>query len=185
LPVLDRAITRGVDLIQIREKDLPARELEEMTRGAVRLARRSGTARVLVNDRLDVALACGAAGVHLPANGFLPHSVKRICPAGFLVGVSTHSKLEAKAAVESGADFIVFGPVFSTPSKPGGRAVGIEALADAVTDIEIPIFALGGIGPDNVKAVARAGAAGVAGISAFMDEESLKKLMEAIRGIGI
>jgi thiamine-phosphate diphosphorylase len=171
----------GVDLIQIREKDLPARVLEEMTLAAVDLAGQKGATKILVNDRLDVALACGAAGVHLPAAGLSVESVKRVSPPGFLVGVSTHSSSQARAAAQSGADLIVFGPVFPTQSKPGARAVGVKALAEVVKEVRIPVYALGGIAPDNACDVVGTGAAGVAGISVFTEEDSLIRLMKALR----
>jgi thiamine-phosphate pyrophosphorylase len=180
---VERAVAYGVDVIQIREKDLAARPLMEITRNAVRVARGTGT-KIVVNDRLDVALASGAAGVHLPADGFSIGAIRRIAPAPFLVGVSTHSLGEARRAAAEGADFIVFGPVFRTTSKPGARGVGVHALAEVVREANLPVYALGGMTPERVGSVARAGAAGVAGISVFLEEDSLRRLMEAIDQTG-
>lgn len=167
----------GVDWIQIREKDLSTRALEDLVRRAVS---RGGSSRILVNDRLDVALACGAAGVHLPADGLPVDAVRRSFPTGLMVGVSTHTEREAETAAKMGADFIVFGPVFATASKPGVRPVGLRALAEVVAENPLPVFALGGITAHNVEEVAGTGVAGVAGISAFQNEQSLMALQQAI-----
>lgn len=179
-PLLARAVARGVDLIQVREKDLSGRALEDLVRQTVRTAR-SGRARVLVNDRLDVALASGAHGVHLPADGHPVSAVRKLVPAGFLIGRSTHSLEEARRADSEGADLLVFGPVFETTSKPGERPVGLDALAEVVRQVRTPVFALGGVGPGEVRAVATTGAAGVAGISTFLTAEALDRLLAAIR----
>jgi thiamine-phosphate pyrophosphorylase len=134
-----------------------------------------------VNDRLDIALASGAGGVHIPGEGLPIQSVKNVTPIGFLIGVSTHSLEEARRAAHQGADFVVFGPVYPTPSKPGARGLGVEALAEVVRETNIPVYALGGVTPERVKPVAATGAAGVAGISVFLEDDSLERLMEALR----
>jgi thiamine-phosphate pyrophosphorylase len=168
-------------MVQIREKDLGGRALLSVTREAVWLAKRTGGAKIFVNDRLDVALAGGADGVHLPGDGLPVEVVRRVSPGHFLVGKSTHSLDEARRARTEGADFIVFGPVFPTTSKPGVAGVGVRALAEIVRETDVPVYALGGITPERVKEVAAAGAAGVAGISVFLEEDSLERVMEAIR----
>jgi len=157
-----RAMYAGVDLIQIREKDLSARDLLDLTRRALTLANPNGS-KVLVNSRLDVALAAGANGVHLPAGSVSPRDLRSIAPAGFLIGVSTHSLEELRAAERDGADFAVFGPVFK--EKPS--AVGIERLQAATRAVSLPVVALGGIDETNAAECIAAGAAGVAGISMF------------------
>ncbi len=178
--VLGRVAAAGVEMVQIRERDLRARQLEELVTEAVRRTADRGV-KILVNDRLDVALACGAAGCHLPGAGLPVKEVRRVAPAGFLIGVSTHRREEALVAEANGADFLVFGPVFRTTSKPGEPPAGVLALADVAKSVRIPVFALGGITPERVVEVAAAGVAGVAGISVFVGEDSLRRLMNALK----
>ena len=150
----------GVDYIQIREKDLTDGEVLELARQAVALCSRS---RVLVNGRADIALAAGAAGVHLPSHSIAPDRLRTILPAGFLVGVSCHT-LEEVALAQS-ADFLVFSPVFDSPGK--GDPQGLAALAAAAAASGIPVLALGGVTAENARSCMEAGAAGVAGIRMF------------------
>ena len=163
LIVAERAAREGVEMFQIRAKELSARELSGLVRSVLRVAQRS---RILVNTRTDVALACGAHGVHLPAESMTPDTVRRITPGGFLIGVSCHTIQELRAAEREGADFAVYGPVFPSVTK-SLTPIGIEAFREAARSVRLPVYALGGITARNAEQCIAAGAAGVAGISLF------------------
>ena len=163
LETVERAVADAVDMIQVREKDMEAGALFDLVRAVLRRVRGTPT-KVLVNDRLDVALAAGAHGVHLPSTG-LPISTVR--PLIDLVGVSTHTLEEVQRAEANGADFALFGPVFETPGKtPVGLGRLREATAAAAT---MPVLAIGGITSQNTAQVTDAGAAGIAAIRLFQD----------------
>ena len=126
LEVAGQAARDGVEMIQIRAKELSARALSDLVKGAVAL----GASKILVNTRTDVALACDAQGVHLPTGSIAPSTIRRIAPAGFLIGVSCHTIDELRAAENEGADFAVFGPVFASVTK-SVSPIGLEALRRA------------------------------------------------------
>ena len=156
-----RAIDAGTEMLQIREKALEAAELLDLVIRVVEIAGGTST-KVLVNDRLDVALAAGADGVHLPGDG-LPIRLIRSHIA--LIGVSTHTIAEVRNAEVGGADFVVFGPIFDTPGK---TATGLTLLEEACSAVEIPVLAIGGMNEENTPTATRAGAAGIAGIRMFL-----------------
>ena len=162
LVYVDRAIAGGVEMIQVREKHLPARQLLELTRRIVSLAAGTST-RILVNTRVDVALAAGASGVHLPSDAISPARWRTIVPPGFLIGVSCHTTDELHRAEVEGADFAVYGPVFPSPGK--GAPIGVEGLAQGVRATRLPVYALGGIDKEKAATCLQLGAAGVAAIS--------------------
>jgi thiamine-phosphate pyrophosphorylase len=158
------AAAAGVDAIQIREKDLDVRRLLELSQ-VVRDVLGSATL-LLINGRLDVAVASGASGAHLPSDGLPLARARRRFPT-LVLGVSTHRRDEVVAARDAGADYVVFGPVFAPTSKTSiAEPVGLEQLA-AVASLGVPVLALGGITVDRLHDVAAAGAAGVAAIGAF------------------
>jgi thiamine-phosphate pyrophosphorylase len=151
-------------MIQVRAKNLPACELAVLVRRVVAEAR---GVPVLVNTRTDIALVCGAQGVHLPADSTSPERIRAIAPAGFLIGVSCHNVDELVRAAREGADFAVYGPIFATLSHPNIQPLGLDALATATRAVRLPIYALGGVTEKNAPLCVAAGAAGVAGISMF------------------
>lgn len=157
------AASHGVDMIQVRAKELAARALATLVHAVLA---KSARTRVLVNTRTDVALACGAHGVHLPAGSLAPETVRRIAPSGFLIGVSCHTIAELQAAEREGADFAVYGPVFPSVTK-SLAPIGIEAFRQAVAGVRLPVYALGGVTAGNAAQCIEAGASGVAGISLF------------------
>jgi thiamine-phosphate pyrophosphorylase len=179
VPRVERALAAGVDFVQLRRKGRPAREVESLAR---RLAGLSPLARqrLLVNARLDIALASGAAGVHLPADGLPVEAVRKSAPPGFVVSRSTHRREEVERAFHEGASFVVFGPIFPTASKPGHPGVGLKGLEEAVSSAPIPVYALGGITPDRIADIAESGAHGIAGISVFEEEARLRALFERL-----
>lgn len=167
LRAIARNLASGPDWIQIREKDLPARELLALVREVMAQPNPRGV-KILVNSRVDVALAAGAAGVHLPSDSPAPDLLRPAAPADFLIGVSCHSVEEVLRASDEGADYVVFGPVFVPLSKPAALPpLGLDALARAAAAVKIPVLALGGITAKNMGECAAAGAAGVAGVSLY------------------
>jgi len=177
----------GVDYIQLREKDLSARQLEELTHEAVQMMKKGPHTRLLINSRIDVALACGAAGVHLPANDLPASEVRAIfASAGVhdpVIGVSAHSADEVAYAEAHGADFAVFGPIFEKDQQLSSE--GLEHLRNACKRPRVgnpmPVLALGGVTLGNAQQCLQAGAAGIAGIRLFQQnriEETVRLLRE-------
>jgi thiamine-phosphate pyrophosphorylase len=164
-----RAVAAGIDLIQIRERDLDAADLAALVADVVAVTRESRT-RVVVNDRLDVALACRADGVHLRGDSYAVKDARRLLPPPFLVGRSVHTVEDV--ALASGADYVIAGTVFPSVSKPGApptQLLGLDGLRNIVKASPMPVFAIGGITPDRIDAVLAAGADGIAAIGLFID----------------
>lgn len=170
--VIEAALQGGVKAVQLREKDLSAVELLPLARELRSLTRQYG-ARLLINDKVDVALAVAADGVHLAGHSQPADVVRQNVGRKMLIGVSTHSLEEIQTASEQGADFVTFGPVYATPSKAiYGAPQGLHALTEACMKSALPIFALGGITPERAAAVRAAGAHGIALISAIIGSSS-------------
>ena len=166
--VVADALRGGLRAVQLREKDLAAAQLFEIAVELRQLTREYG-AKLLINDRIDVALAAGADGVHLGKAGLPVREARRILGSERLIGYSAHSADEALQAQRDGADFVTLGPVYHTPSKAQyGEPLGLSALSEAVRVVAIPVFALGGVKQASVAEVLSAGAHGVALISAIM-----------------
>jgi thiamine-phosphate pyrophosphorylase len=198
-PLLERVAAiaaAGVDWIQIREKDLSGKQTASLVRQALDHVSKQGShsksaTRILVNDRLDVALAEQAGGVHLGENSLPVDEAKRLLkssPAAqtpdndFIFGVSCHSPEAAKSAASSGADYIFFGPVFATPSKAAyGAPQGLDRLAQVCSSVNIPVLAIGGITLANVSSCFSAGASGIAAIRLFQDAADPASIVDAIR----
>lgn len=181
------ASAAGIDWIHLREKDLSARSLHAL---AVRLvdAASKGAARIVVNDRFDVALAAGAAGVHLTTQSLTADVVRAATGARLVIGASTHSEAEARAAAGSGADYVVCGPVFATPSKSGfGLPLGAAEVARIAAVIRTPLLALGGIDAASAVEAMRSPIAGIAAIRLFQEawlargRDGMEKLVERLR----
>jgi thiamine-phosphate pyrophosphorylase len=187
LQKIEQAAKAGVDWFQIREKDLSGRELARLAEQAI-LRAGSGSS-VLVNDRLDVACAVGAAGVHLGENSLPPSEARKLVNRGgaranFLIGVSAHSLEGALQAEQAGADYLIFGPVYTTPSKASfGVPQGVQRLKEICKRLTIPVLAIGGITLENAGECVVAGAAGIAAIRLFQDAEDLEAVVRDLRKV--
>jgi thiamine-phosphate pyrophosphorylase len=196
LAKISTVATAGVGWIQLREKDLSGRDFAAFARGALqRVSALSSpeqpAARILLNDRLDVALAENAGGVHLGENSLPVHEAKRLLlsssfvpgfPQDFLVGASCHSLHAAKSAASAGASYIFFGPVFATPSKAAyGAPQGLDRLEEVCRSISIPVLAIGGVTLANASSCFSAGASGIAAIRLFQDSPDPAAVVQALR----
>lgn len=178
--VVKRAAQAGIRGVQLREKDLSGRELYYLAQELRNVTAKSG-ARLVINDRADIAAAVGADGVHLTQESISPKHARRLLGPTSLIGQSTHFVEEARKAEEEGADFVTFGPIFATPSKlKYGPPLGTEALATVKEKVRIPIFAIGGIKTHNIKDVLKAGAYGIAIISAVMAAEDVEGAVSSL-----
>jgi len=173
------AAAAGVDLVQIRERDLEGGALSRLVVRCLEATTGTRT-RVLVNDRLDVALGAGAHGVHLRGDSMPADRARTLVPPGFLIGRSVHSVDEARRVTErAGLDYLLLGAVFATASKPGSLAVGVRMLADVVTATTVPVLAVGGVTVGTVSRLADAGCAGFAAIGFFAGDDG-ERLREAV-----
>ncbi len=192
---IDSAIAAGIDWVQLREKDLSAQDCAALTRHAVACAAKSAPnrspARILVNDRLDVALTESAHGVHLGERSLpvqqardLAGKLRSLNNPPFLIGASCHSQAEAQAAAASGVDYLIFGPIFATPSKaPFGPPQGLHHLAQVCQSVSLPVLAIGGITLQNAPSCLAAGAAGLAAIRLFQDSSDLPRLIQVLHAL--
>ena len=182
LNLIEAAVAARITLIQIREKHLTAGSAYQLTRRAAAITHGSGT-RLLINDRADIAAAAGADGVHLTTHSLEANVIRRNFVADFLIGVSTHSSIEAHQARLDGADFLVFGPVFDTSSKRiYGAPVGLDRLKQvALGLLPFPVLALGGVTVENARACLQAGAAGIAGIGLFNQAGDLERIVSLVK----
>lgn len=182
--VVERSLAAGVRAVQLREKDLSGRELFSLAERVQRACERYG-ADLFLNDRIDVALAVEAAGVQL-GNQSIPIAAARALLGDRTIGASTHSLEQARAAEGDGADFILFGPVYFTPSKAAyGVPQGLARLKEVVEKISLPVYAIGGVGAENVAAIKKTGARGAALISAVMSAaDPAAAAIEILRRLG-
>lgn len=183
--VLDQAryaVDAGVDLVQVRERDLEAADLSRLVTEILEVTRGTGT-RVVVNDRLDVALACRAGGVHLRRDSVPVAAARQMAPAGFLIGRSVHRVDDVHGA--AGADYLVAGTVFPSASKLGtDRWLGVDGLRSIAAAAQTPVLAIGGVTADRMEALAAAGAAGFAAIGLFMPSSAaipLRSIVQSAR----
>ena len=166
--------------IQLREKDLPGRELLALARELRKICTAHGT-KLLINGRIDVALACEADGVHLPTDSFTVRDARELLGKSKLIGCSTHSIAEVEAANRAGTNFVVFGPVFDPISKSAhGPAAGVDALREACEVSDIPVYALGGITPERIEELSDCEIAGIAAIGAVFGASSPGDAMRAL-----
>ena len=168
--VVRAALHGGVDWVQLREKSGPALKLYEDAMEILPTAAELG-AGVSVNDRADVALATGADGIHLAARSLPPGAARALMPPSMVLGVSVHSLEEARTAVNAGVDYVTFGHLYPTSSKPGLPPRGVRELAEIVESVEVPVLAIGGITTSNVREVLATGAGGIAVISTILAAE--------------
>lgn len=182
--VVESCLAAGLKAVQLREKDMAVRDLLGLAHALRDSTRRHG-ARLLINDRADVALAVGADGVQRAGTSLPVSALRAISPSGFLIGASVHDIDEARAAEADGAAFLLFGPVYDTPSKRQyGPPQGLAALERVSAAVSTPVFGVGGVTPDRAGEVMRAGAVGVAVIGAILGSErpadAVKAFLDAL-----
>lgn len=167
--VVEAAVEAGAGAVQLRDRTAPAGELLALARRLRGIT--AGRALLLVNDRADAALLAGADGVHLPENGLPVAAVRSLLPPGMLVGRSVHSIQAARQAELDGADYLVAGPLYATPTHPDREPAGLALLEEIAARVSLPVVGIGGIGPHNAGEVWAAGAAGIASVGAILEAE--------------
>jgi len=173
--IIEEACSAGIRAVQLREKSRDARVVHDLTLSLREVVHAAG-GKLLVNDRVDIALATGADGVHCPESGFPAALARQLIDKTGLIGVSVHSLAEARDAESGGADYLLFGPVFATPSKAAfGKPQGLELLGEVCSAVAVPVFAVGGITPLNAPDCIGSGAAGVAVISSIMQSDGVRE----------
>ena len=178
--VLQQALDGGVKAVQLREKDLSGRDLFSLAE-RLRTLCQAYEAALFINDRVDVAMAVDAAGVQLSKASLTIATARALLGLQKIIGVSTHSLQEAKEAEQAGADFVLFGPIYFTPSKAAyGAPQGLTALKTIVANVSLPVYAIGGIKPENIDSTKKLGVRGVAMISAIVSAESPKEAAETM-----
>lgn len=177
--VTARAVEGGVNVVQLREHDLPTRELYDLAITLRAVLR--GRALLLVNDRVDVALAAGADGVQLPERGLPAKAVREIAGEACILGRSVHSAEAAGDAEAGSADFVLAGTIYATASKPGQTPAGVELVRAAVQAVRVPVVAIGGVTAENAGELIEAGASGIAVIGAIMDADDPKQAAAELR----
>ncbi len=170
LEAVEKALKAGLKAVQLREKDLPIRQLYQYALSLRELTGRYN-ARLLINDRIDVAMATGADGVHLGRDSIPIGVARRLLGDDSMIGYSSHTLSEALWAEQEGADFVTFSPVYETASKPGVTPQGLKGLTEVTQNLSIPVFALGGITPERLQEVMNTGVHGVAVVSAILGAE--------------
>ncbi len=176
---IEEALMEGLRAVQLREKDLPIRERLTWAFRLKALTDRY-SAMLFINDRVDIAVAVEAHGVHLTKDSIPVEVVRRHWP-GLLIGYSAHSLEEALEAESQGADFVTFSPVFETASKPGVIPQGLQRLRTVCSAVRVPVFALGGITPENAEAVIEQGAHGIAVVSAILGSEDVREATKSFK----
>ena len=175
---IEDALRGGVKAVQLREKDLNTRELLELACKMRELTKKYH-AKLFINDRVDIALAVDADGVHIGQKSIPAHAVKKIVQDKLIIGVSTHNLNEALEAERSGADFITLGPIYETPSKlKYGKPIGVDTLKKVKLEVSLPVFGIGGIKLDKVREIMETGADGIALISAILASKDIRKTTE-------
>ena len=190
------AFSAGVDTVQVRERDLPDGRLAKLVEDLGSLRSKTERAktgpektgscllvRLLVNERLDIAVSCGADGVHLPSDSLPLAAVRSRVGRSLVAGISCHTEEDLEQAARDGADYALLGPVFETPSKPGSRPLGLSVLEDICRSSALPVFALGGVTRENAASCVRAGAAGIAGIRLFQQAPDLEDLCRYLHSL--